>query len=186
MAVASTTVLDDMEETTIELHTAFPRRHADRIDNPLTSGQVFREWGIIVEMRADFIPDPALPATSCPKSTIDIGTIFLLVRARRGPVTAARGIVVGENNRSSIPQRLITRSWSYERRDFYPITGIGTSPMASRSASARPAGRIRERWQETRCPIWQWSELNEAVPVDEAAYARIARPTSIFPAMTCG
>lgn len=153
-----------MEETTIDYTQHFRVGMRIGIDIPLTSGQVFREWGIIVEMEQDFFQIRLSRDVLPEEMRIDIGTIFLLVTGKEGTGLCCRGIVVGENNRRLIPLRLISEVLVYERRDFYRI---GTYlPMAFQICRGMTGREIRERWQETRLfRIWQWSELNEAVPM---------------------
>lgn len=134
------------------------------IDIPLSSGHVFREWGIIIEMRDDFIQIRLSRDILPEEMKIDVGTIFLLVTGKEGTGLCCRGIVVSESDRRLIPLRLISEVLVYERRDYFRIAAY--LPMSYEICKGMTGREICDRWKDTRLfRAWHWSELNEAVPM---------------------
>ncbi len=134
------------------------------IDIPLSSGQVFREWGIIIEMDEDYLQLRLSRDILPNEMRIEIGTIFLLVTGKEGAGLCCRAIVVGETSRRVVPLRLISEVLIYERREFFRL---GTYlPMCWNACRGMTRREVRERWEDARLfRAWQWSELNEAVPM---------------------
>ncbi len=134
------------------------------IDIPLSSGQVFREWGIIIEMDKDYLQLRLSRDILPNEMRIEVGTIFLLVTGKEGAGLCCRAIVVGDNSRRVVPLRLISEVLIYERREFFRL---GTYlPMAWQPCRGMTRREVRERWQDARLfRTWHWSELNEAVPM---------------------
>ena len=134
------------------------------IDIPLANGQIFREWGIIIEMDQDYIQLRLSRDILPHEMQIEVGTIFLLVTGKEGSGLCCRAIVVAESSRRVVPLRLISEVLLYERRNFFRIATY--LPMAWQSCNAMTGRETREKWEEARLfRAWHWSELNEAVPM---------------------
>ena len=153
-----------MAETTIDYTQYYRVGMRIGLDIPLTNGQLFREWGTIIEMEDDFLQLRLSRDVLPQEMRIEIGTIFLLVTGKEGTGLCCRGIVVGDGNRRVIPLRLISEVLVYERREFYRLGAY--LPMAYQPCRGMTSRGIREHWRDTRLfRAWQWSELNEAIPM---------------------
>jgi hypothetical protein len=134
------------------------------IDIPLANGNIFREWGIIIEMEHDYIQLRLSRDILPQEMKIEVGTIFLLVTGKEGSGLCCRGIVVAEASRRVVPLRLISEVLIYERRNFFRIATY--LPMAWHSCRSMTGRDIREQWDDARLfRAWHWSEINEAVPM---------------------
>lgn len=134
------------------------------IDIPLVSGHVFREWGLIIEMRDDFIQVRLSRDILPEEMKIEVGTIFLLVTGKEGTGLCCRGIVVSESDRRLIPLRLISEVLVYERRDYFRLAAY--LPMSYEICKGMTGREICDKWKDMRLfRAWHWGELNEAVPM---------------------
>jgi hypothetical protein len=134
------------------------------IDIPLASGQIFREWGLIISLEDDYLQIRLSRDVLPEEMRIQVGTIFLLVTGKEGSGLCCRGIVVAESSRRVVPLQLISEVLPYERRDYFRLATY--LPMAFEFCRGLTGREIRERWEETRLlRAYQWGELNEAVPM---------------------
>lgn len=134
------------------------------IDIPLASGQIFREWGLIISLEDDYLQIRLSRDVLPEDMRIQVGTIFMLVTGKEGSGLCCRGIVVAESSRRVVPLQLISEVLLYERREFFRLATY--LPMAYEFCRGMTGREIREHWEETRLfRTYQWGELNDAVPM---------------------